>query len=687
MFYRTLLSLLSCGIVLAADGFENLPAGGVSSQGGAYGTFAAAEGNAVILESNARSGKKAMRIMGGKDKAVLLTLAQTLKETGQLSFWAERWTSNGPFDFRVSAVTPKGEVTLKPAGQAVTKRYSEMVVTLPAGTTAVRFVCTSADAGGVLVDDMELFSGAMVVKEAGLEPRGVYPMLKRAPINPVMSYKVTTAGVASPVEVQELKLRIYPADAVDAVTLRTCNYDRSKDGTNGMKFSKSKVFGKAKPAADGTVTVTCSGTLASGENVLWVDARPSAKAKVGSLVTIESQGLKVGGKVYAGQGEPVTQRVGTLVAVPDAEVANPTRNGEIRDCKTYRIPGLIRTKSGALLGCFDARYENHLDLSADIDVAVVRSVDGGQTWTEPEVAMDAGPGKANGCGDPCILQDNTSGRIWIQALATHFDKNPCLWASTTGYDPATTGQWEMVYSDDDGKTWSPIVNATRQVKKHEWTLILAGPGCGICTSKGVLVFPAQIWNLKANPISRSTICYSTDGGKNWKFGTGVPHRTSECQVIELQDGSLMLSCRNETFQGKRVVYVTNDLGETWQPHPTNTNTLRDPACQASLVAVNTPQYGRLLMYSHPDSNPKWRNTMSVHVSKDDGKTWSPGYVYDSRECWGYSCLAMVDDKTVGLLYEPSHVSETSDYHGIAFICFPLETIVTGKTEPAPGPQK
>ena len=687
MFYRTLISLIGCGVALATEGFETSPAGAVAGLGSAYGAVSATAGHAAILESNARTGRKAMRIMGGKDKAVLLTLTEELKNGGQLGFWAERWTSKGPFDFRVLAVTPKGDVYLKPTGQAVTGKYSELMVTLPSGTTAVRFVCSSAEAGGMLVDDLELFAGAMVVKSAEQEPHGVYPMLKRAPINPVMSYRITTAGVASPVEVQELKLRIYPADAVDSVALRTCNYDRSKDGTNGMKFSKSKVFGKAKPAADGSVTVTCSGTLAPGDNVLWVDARPSANARVGGLVTIEPLGIRLSDKVYAEKGAPVTQRVGTLVAVPDAEVSNPTRKGEIRYCKTYRIPGLIRTKSGALLGCFDARYENHLDLSADIDVAVVRSEDGGQTWSEPVVAMDAGPGKGNGCGDPCILQDANSGRIWVQALATHFDKHPCLWASTTGYDPATTGQWEMVYSDDDGKTWSPIVNVTKQVKKHEWTLILAGPGCGICTSKGVLVFPAQIWNLKANPISRSTICYSTDGGKNWKFGTGVPHRTSECQVVELQDGSLMLSCRNETFQGKRVVYVTRDLGETWEAHSTNTNTLKDPACQASLVAVNTSQYGRLLMYSHPDSNPKWRNTMSVHVSKDDGKTWSPGYVYDARECWGYSCIAMVDDKTVGLFYEPSHVSETNDYHGIAFISFPLETIVTGKTEPAPGPEK
>lgn len=39
--------------------------------------------------------------MGGKDKTVLLSLTQPMKDSGQLSFWVERWTSKGPFNFRV----------------------------------------------------------------------------------------------------------------------------------------------------------------------------------------------------------------------------------------------------------------------------------------------------------------------------------------------------------------------------------------------------------------------------------------------------------------------------------------------------------------------------------------------------------------------------------------------------------
>ncbi|MBQ8516871.1 MAG: exo-alpha-sialidase [Akkermansia sp.] len=48
----------------------------------------------------------------------------------------------------------------------------------------------------------------------------------------------------------------------------------------------------------------------------------------------------------------------------------------------------------------------------------------------------------------------------------------------------------------------------------------------------------------------STICYSEDNGKTWKYGNGVPHSTSECQVVELQDGAIMiinLATINQTF--------------------------------------------------------------------------------------------------------------------------------------------
>ena len=73
-----------------------------------------------------------------------------------------------------------------------------------------------------------------------------------------------------------------------------------------------------------------------------------------------------------------------------------------------------------------------------------------------------------------------------------------------------------------------------------------------------------------------------------------------------------------------------------------------------------------------------RNHMTVHASTDDGMTWNAGLVYDVRESWGYSCIAPIDDETVGIIYEPSHVSETNDYHGMGFLSIPLDAILGGK---------
>ncbi|MBR3695524.1 MAG: exo-alpha-sialidase [Akkermansia sp.] len=673
MLKHTIFSLLACGLVMATESFDSLPTGKITGGETMYGKLNAGAGHAEILKGKGRSGASALHIMGGKDKSVTITLEKPLAKETPCDFWAERWTSRAPFDFSFIAITAKGEQRLvhnNNVGVGGYKLHAE--AKLPAGTTAVKFVCTSDDKGGILIDDFCIMDGPMVIKSVtGINP-GVYPIMKRAHFNPVMGINVKTGGSTDPKTLDKVSLKIDNPENVESVTIRTGN-------DKGMDFSRSTVFGTATPAADGTVTVNCEGNVPAGQSYLWVDVKPSEKALVGGTITFSNLVTTIDGTTYNADLSPITQRVGYLVAVPGEAVSNQTAGGE-RNSIAFRIPGLIQTKSGALVGCFDARYTHEGDLCADIDVAVVRSEDGGQTWTTPYVGMDSGPGHDNGCGDPCILQDKT-GRIWMQALACHFAGGASLWTSKTGFDPKTTGQWEMTYSDDDGKTWAKEhVNPTNQIKKHEWTTILAGPGNGITLKDGTIVFPAQIWDRAANPRCMSTICYSKDGGKNWVYGNGVPHSTSECQVIELKDGSIMINCRNEARQGKRIVYVTKDLGKTWQPHSTNLSALQEPTCQGSIVKVKTKKYGELVLFSNPKSGG--RNHMTIRTSHDDGKTWNEGYLYDVRQCMGYSCIAMTDDKHVGIFYETCHNNGKNGCRGIGFIRIPLETVVTGKEVPA-----
>ena len=57
--------------------------------------------------------------------------------------------------------------------------------------------------------------------------------------------------------------------------------------------------------------------------------------------------------------------------------------------------------------------------------------------------------------------------------------------------PQETAQFVMAYSDDDGKTWSTPRSVTHQMKNPAWAFFFDGPGRGITTADGTLVFACQ----------------------------------------------------------------------------------------------------------------------------------------------------------------------------------------------------
>ncbi len=671
MVRKSLFALLACGLAYGSESFEKFPAGAFTGGACEYGKLAAV--NAEIA-GKGRSGERSLRLMGG-NSSTTVTLKEKLDKEAAFSFWLERWSGKDPFKVTVQAVGGSqdgAEVAVLDKAPTGGNFPNKVTGQLPAGATGMKITAETPEGTGVFIDDMMVLAGPMKVKEVEVVNPGPYPIMKRAVYNPVLALSVLTDGVEKPRKLEKMSFTVNDPRLVAKITLRSGDI-------NGMDFANSVEYASGKPDSEGKVTLRSKEGLQGGENYLWLDVEPSAKAAVGSLLTVKGIKVTIDGKEYSPAMKPVSQRIGVMLAMPGEAVGNQPDKAEARPCVAFRIPGIIRTAKGTLIATFDARYHHEGDLCADIDVAAVRSTDGGQTWTMPEVVMDAGPGGQNGCGDPCILQDK-KGRIWVQALVCHFGGGASLNVSQTGFDKDKTGQWGMVYSDNDGKTWcKDYVNATKQVKQDEWTTILAGPGNGICTKKGVIVFPAQIWQNGANPRCRSTICYSKDNGKTWAMGNGLPCASSECQIVELKDGSIMINCRNEAGGGKRVVYVTKDLGETWEPHETNLQGLNEPSpqpCQGGFVAVETKKYGRLLLFSNPQVYP--RALMIVRASRDEGKTWNEGIMYDKRRCMGYSCMAMTDPENVGIIYETCHTNGKSGARGIGFIRVPIESIMTGK---------
>ncbi len=332
---------------------------------------------------------------------------------------------------------------------------------------------------------------------------------------------------------------------------------------------------------------------------------------------------------------------------------------------TYRIPGLVTTNKGTLIAVYDIRYLGSGDLQGDIDVGISRSTDGGQTWEPMKKVIDMGtyndlPQNQNGVGDPSILVDEITNTIWVAGLWVSGLPGQTAWnGSKPGLKPGETGQFILVKSEDDGLTWSQPINITEQCKNQAWNLFFQGPGKGITMKNGILVFPAQFKDDQKVPFS--TIIYSKDHGKIWVVGTGAKSNTTESQVVQLADGSLMLNMRddrNRTEKGDqngRAVTITKDLGQTWTVHSSSNAALPESNCMASIISAKVMINGiskDVLFFSNPNDKNE-RAHMTIKASMDQGVTWPVQYQVElnSNDSYGYSCLTMVNESTLGILYE------------------------------------
>lgn len=172
---------------------------------------------------------------------------------------------------------------------------------------------------------------------------------------------------------------------------------------------------------------------------------------------------------------------------------------------------------------------------------------------------------------------------------------------------------------------------------------------GITTQDGTLVFPAQFKDK--NQVPYSTIIYSKDKGKTWDIGTGARSNTTEAQVVELTDGSLMLNMRDDRG-GSRAVMITKDFGKTWTEHVSSRSALPEPVCQASLIRIHLKGGKPALAFFNP-ANTQGRVHSTLKISLDEGVTWPEKYhtlVYEPGS-YGYSCLTQIDSTTLGVLYE------------------------------------
>ena len=399
------------------------------------------------------------------------------------------------------------------------------------------------------------------------------------------------------------------------------------------------------------VTFKTNQKLFPGVNYFWVSLRMKPNASVRSKISAEIIDVKLDGKSVA--FEQVNKQDAHYLGIG-------VRHSGDDGVESYRIPGLVTTNAGTLLGVYDVRHNNSADLQEYVEIGLSRSTDGGQTWEKMRIPMSFGeygglPKAQNGCGDPAILVDKQTGTIWIVAAWTHgMGWNRAWTNSMPGMDKEHTAQLVMVKSEDDGRTWSEPINVTEQMKDPSWYFFFQGPGRGITMDDGTLVFASQY--IGKDKIPNAGIMYSKDHGKTWKVSKHARTNTTESQVAEIAPGVLMLNMRDNRG-GSRAVSTTTDMGETWKEHESSRTALPESICMASLIHVKAKDnvLGKdILLFSNPNTT-EGRHSMTIKASLDGGYTWlsENQLLVDSGSSWGYSCLSMIDQETVGILYEGS----------------------------------
>jgi photosystem II stability/assembly factor-like uncharacterized protein len=247
---------------------------------------------------------------------------------------------------------------------------------------------------------------------------------------------------------------------------------------------------------------------------------------------------------------------------------------------------------------------------------IIRSEDGGLTWSAPEVMIDT------------PLDDRSP------AAASLSDGTLVASLFISGWEDSRTA---VIRSFDDGKTWE-------QTPRY-----LEAPFGGSATDGPPLELPDKSVLLavyggdeKAKDY-RVGVFRSTDRGETWKcMGTvKASYELSESSIARLRDGRLILIARSEG-----ALSWSSDGGQSW------TEPVRLPFRMADPWLL-TLRDGTLLCV-HRSYHQERRGLRAI-LSRDGGKTWfaaGPDYGFSvDPSVYGYSRGIQLPDGSIYVVYQ------------------------------------
>lgn len=320
--------------------------------------------------------------------------------------------------------------------------------------------------------------------------------------------------------------------------------------------------------------------------------------------------------------------------------------------KLIHAPGIAVLPGGLIVVNCGGRPSFEFGDWGDNEVLIRRSTDGGKTFL-PRQFISGQEGITT--NNPVSIADQERGLL-------HFffcrDYRKCY----------------HIYSTDGGNSFSnplEITSCFNELPRH-WNLIATGPGHGIRLRSGRLLL--SFWcalgtktpNGRARAYSHDNsacgVLISDDGGDTWKCGGIVADNTtewpdpSEAQLVELNNGRILMNIRTKSPRHRRLQCESMDGGTSWNK-PYFVDALFDPICAAGFC--RTEWHGQeILLFVNPDSKltpdkegklMQPRVNLTLRASMDGGRSYPIRKVIDPGNC-GYSDIAVDEYGTIFCVY-------------------------------------
>jgi hypothetical protein len=289
------------------------------------------------------------------------------------------------------------------------------------------------------------------------------------------------------------------------------------------------------------------------------------------------------------------------------------------------FPVLALAPGGVIVGIVRGGA-GHLGLAGRVEV--VRSLDGGGTWSQPAVVADS----------EWDDRDYACGVSPAGTLILAYHRSGCYDADGN-YRPERyqesgepVSEVRVTRSHDAGLTWETPVPLSFPALRPNNPF-----GKIVALADGTLVMPIygpahpDLLGARYHDLSANTYCSyllrSHDDGATWDEPSVIASGTNETGLIALPGGDLLAAVRGDSPSTNLSLTRSADGGRSWSEPVPLTTTGQHPADFVALANGD-------LLLTYGNRNPPYR--VEGRISRDGGQTWLDLLLTFSGHLYGYN---------------------------------------------------